>query len=72
MTISEKRGCHVTHFLIFSSFWVVRAQKNKLSIFMGVNLHAGDEVGPLSGSANSISKPTISFAQFKIELEWLS
>ena len=39
---------------------------------MGVDLHAGDEVGPLSGSANSVSKPTTSFPQFKIELEWLS
>ena len=32
---------------------------------MGVNLHAGNEVGPLSGSTNSVSKPTTSFAQFK-------
>ena len=39
---------------------------------MGVNLHAGDEVGPPSGRANRVSKPTTSFAQFKIELEGLS
>ena len=39
--------------------WVFHAQKNKLPIFMSVNLHAGKRVGPLFACANCVSKPTI-------------
>ena len=71
MAILEKRGHHVAHFFIFRSFWVVHTQKNKLLIFLNVNLHVGNEV-PLSACTNCISKPTTSFAQPKIELEGLN
>ena len=60
------------HFLIFRSFWVVRAQKNNLSIFINVNLHVVNGEGPLSACANCISNPAISFAQSKTELEGLN
>ena len=50
------------HFFIFRSFWVVRAQKNNLSIFINVNLHVVSGEGPLAACANCISNPAISFA----------
>ena len=60
------------HFLIFRSFWVVRAQKNSLSIFINVNLHVVNGEGPLSDCTTCISNPAISFAQSKTELEGLN
>ena len=60
------------HFFIFRSFWVVRAQKNNLSIFINVNLHVVNGEGPLAACANCISNPAISFAQSKTELEGLN
>ena len=53
------------------SFWVVCAQKNKLSIFMNVNLQVGNGVGPLSVCENCILNPSVYFAQPEIELEGL-
>ena len=72
MAILEKKGRHVTHFLIFVSFWVGRVPKNKLSIFINVNLHVVNGVCPLSAFANCISNPTISFSQHLNELEGLN
>ena len=46
--------------------------KKKLWIFISVNLHARNGVGPLFACANRISIPALSFAQSKIELEGLS
>ena len=51
MAILEKRGRHVTIVFVFSSLWVFRPKKNKLWIVMSVNLHAGNEVGPLVQTA---------------------
>ena len=47
-------------------------QKNKLPISINVNVHVSNGVGPLSASTNYISRPTISSAQHKVELEGLN
>ena len=59
------------HCLMFCSYCVFRAQKNKLLIFINVNLHIVDRIGPLAVCENCISNPTVYFAQSKIELEGL-
>ena len=51
---------------------VVLEQKNKMPIFINVNLHEVDRVGPLPACPNCASKPTISFKETKIELEGLT
>ena len=53
------------HFRSFS----FRVLKDKLSIFININLYVVDGVGPLSACINCTSNPTISFAQPKIKLE---
>ena len=50
----------------------MRAQKYNLSIFINVNLHVVNGVGPLSACANSISNPALSFALSKTELGGLN
>ena len=67
----EKEVVVTSHiFLIICSFWVVRAQNNKLLIFINVCLHVVDGVGRLL-FAKTISNPPVYFAQPKIELKGL-
>ena len=48
----RKEGRHLEHFLIFSSFRVVRMQKNELSIFINVDLQVVHGLHPLSAHEN--------------------
>ena len=69
----ERRRAAKSHiFFISCSFWVVRAQKNKLPILINAHLHIVIGVDHLSACANCISNPLTSFAQPKVELEGLN